>query len=128
MEEPIQEKSKLEGRKTYVPGLRDHEEIKVNFQGLRFFNKRHLREHKRMYFKKFEDRRKLSPYISEHKYGCRGTGIRHERNWEHIPEKVPELIVPKLTGCKLKPYVSYRAKPVEMVIMIHAYVSDRVQT
>lgn len=25
-----------------------------------------------------------------------------------VPEKVPELIVPNLTGCKFKPYVTYK--------------------
>lgn len=29
-----------------------------------------------------------------------------------IPEKIPELIVPDLTGCKLKPYVSFKTPEV----------------
>ncbi len=53
------------------------------------------------------------PDIPIHKYGCRGTGIRHPSYWQHIPEKVPELIVPKdLDRCSLKPYVSYSTKEI----------------
>ena len=43
--------------------------------------------------------------------------IRHQDHWEHVPEKVPELIVPDLTGFELKPYVSYAAEPTEQVIL-----------
>ena len=111
-----QQKSKFEGMKAYVPDflgqnrIKPSEEIKVNFRGLRFFNKRHLREHKRMLFKKFEDRDPKYADIYEHKYGTRSTGVRHPKFWEHIPEKVPELIVPDLTGFQLKPYVSYHSQ------------------
>ena len=43
-----QQKSKFEGMKAYVPDflgqnrIKPSEEIKVNFRGLRFFNKRHF--------------------------------------------------------------------------------------
>lgn len=30
----------------------------------------------------------------------------------HIPEKIPELIVPNLAGCKFKPYVTYKTTEV----------------
>ena len=75
-------KSKFEGRKIYTPDfqgqgrIKAREEIKVNFRGLRLFNKRHLREHKKMLFQKFEKRDPQYADIYEHKYGTRGTGIR----------------------------------------------------
>ena len=41
--------------------------------------------------------------------------MRHVDHWEHIPEMVPELVVPDLEGFKLKPYVSYRSKEIHQV-------------
>jgi hypothetical protein len=66
---------------------------KVDFGTLRLYNKRHLRVHKKEMFTKFEFPRKHLN-IPVHHYGCRGTGVRHHGGWEHIPEKVPQLIVP----------------------------------
>ena len=66
---------------------------KVDFGTLRLYNKRHLREHKKDMFPKFQGPRKHQ-HIPVHHYGCRGTGVRHHSGWEHIPEKVPQLIVP----------------------------------
>ncbi|XP_077005026.1 large ribosomal subunit protein mL41 [Tamandua tetradactyla] len=42
--------------------------------------------------------------------GAKGTGV-HASDWKFvkIKERVPEFVVPDLTGFKLKPYVSYRA-------------------
>ncbi|RUS80764.1 hypothetical protein EGW08_011487 [Elysia chlorotica] len=42
------------------------------------------------------------------------TGIHHRLTGEyiHVPEMVPEFVVPDLTGFELKPYVSYRAKEI----------------
>ena len=71
-----------------------------------------------MLFKKYEKRDPAFADIYEHKYGTRSTGVRHPYFFEHIPEKVPELIVPDLTGFELKPYVSYRATLREQVIVI----------
>ena len=71
-----------------------------------------------MLFKKYEKRDPAFADIYEHKYGTRSTGVRHPFFFEHIPEKVPELIVPDLTGFELKPYVSYRATLREQVIVI----------
>ena len=62
-------------------------------------------------FPKFQAPRKHKN-IPVHHYGSRGTGVRHQTAWEHIPEKVPQLIVPDLTDCKLKPYVSYQTKEI----------------
>ena len=77
-------------------------------------------------FRKFEFRDPKFDKIYEHKYGTRGTGIRHEAYWEHVPEMVPEIIVPDLEGFKLKPYVSYKVKDIEQVtqFMICFYHSD----
>ena len=71
-----------------------------------------------MLFKKFEKRDPDFADIYEHKYGTRSTGVRHPLFFEHVPEKVPELIVPDLTGFELKPYVSYKATLREQVIVI----------
>merc|ERR1711964_432158 len=89
--------------------MTDIEEVKLNFRGLRLYNKRHTRVHKKMLFKAFEERDPQYSDIYEHKYGTRSTGIRHDADWEQIPEKVPELVVPDLSECDLKPYVSYKA-------------------
>lgn len=52
------------------------------------------------------------PDVPIHKFGCRGTGVRHHGVWQHIPEMVPQLVVPDLKDCHLKPYVSYRTKEI----------------
>jgi len=43
------------------------------------------------------------------------TSVRHALTGEeiHVPEMVPELIVPDLTDFMLKPYVSYKVKEIE---------------
>ena len=38
--------------------------------------------------------------------------MRHAAYWEHVPEKVPELIVPDLEDCELKAYVSYATEDI----------------
>lgn len=42
------------------------------------------------------------------------TGVVHRVTGEyiHVPEMVPELVVPDLTDFQLKPYVSYKAKEI----------------
>ena len=103
--------NKFHGRKVYGPEMEilDKEDYKTNFRGLRLFNKRHLREHKKLLM----NRKGIAPKgyedIPIHTYGTRSTGIAHKTGWwEHVPEKVPQLVVPDLTDCELKPYVSYR--------------------
>ena len=120
----IEQPSKLRGRKTYDPAFKHMEEVKVNFRGLRLYNKRHTRVHKEMIFQPFEKRDSQWSDIYEHKYGARGTGIRHEADWEHVPEKVPELIIPDLTDCKLKPYVSYRTNALHLVKKIDFFLKN----
>lgn len=45
--------------------------------------------------------------------GVRATGIVSENGkFELIPEMIPELIVPDLTDCQFKPYVTYKTKDV----------------
>ncbi|CAL8110907.1 unnamed protein product [Orchesella dallaii] len=36
------------------------------------------------------------------------TGFMYDDVWHNVPEMIPEIIVPDLTDCKLKPYVSYK--------------------
>ena len=55
-------------------------EHKINFNNLRLYNKRHLREHKRM---------SNNPLI--HHYGVRRTGLQQIGTYEKVPEMVPEL-------------------------------------
>eukprot|EP00095_Tigriopus_kingsejongensis_P012188 snap_masked-scaffold521_size146803-processed-gene-0.1 protein:Tk12188 transcript:snap_masked-scaffold521_size146803-processed-gene-0.1-mRNA-1 annotation:"39s ribosomal protein mitochondrial precursor" len=103
-----------------APGLaqyfkeRESEKVanKVHFKRIVLFNKRHHPHQKRDIFPPFEARRKAMDHAKRYSYGARGTGVRHHANWEHVPEKVPQLIVPDLTDCELKPYVSYRTKEI----------------
>lgn len=44
--------------------------------------------------------------------GVRETGYRMNGRFTVVPEMIPELIVPNLEGCKLKPYVSYKCPDV----------------
>ena len=74
-------------------------------------NKRHLREHKKLLMTRFEKPNGF-PGMRVHKYGTRGIGIRHHGRWEVIPEKIPQLVVPDLSECYLKPYVSYKTKDI----------------
>lgn len=85
---------------------------RVAFGRVVLYNKRHLPVHNKMLFRPFERKTKGYEDIPIHKYGTRGTGVRHETHWEHIPETIPELVVPDLEGFKLKPYVSYRTKEI----------------
>jgi len=72
------------------------------------YNKRGTRQ-----FKKNQmQRHPMFPDIPIHRNGVRNVGIQHFSRGEFVPEKVPELIVPDLTGCKLKPYVSYATKEI----------------
>ncbi|XP_001360637.2 39S ribosomal protein L41, mitochondrial [Drosophila pseudoobscura] len=53
-----------------------------------------------------------NPPVPIDKRGVRDTGILVDGKFVEIPEKIPEIIVPDLTDCKLKPYVSYKAPEV----------------
>ncbi|XP_053962386.1 39S ribosomal protein L41, mitochondrial [Anastrepha ludens] len=53
-----------------------------------------------------------NPPVPIDKRGVRDTGVTIDGRFVEIPERIPELIVPDLTDCKLKPYVSYKAPEV----------------
>ncbi|XP_017493739.1 PREDICTED: 39S ribosomal protein L41, mitochondrial [Rhagoletis zephyria] len=53
-----------------------------------------------------------NPPVPIDKRGVRDTGVTIDGKYVEIPERIPELIVPDLTDCKLKPYVSYKAPEV----------------
>lgn len=62
----------------------------------------------------FKNRQKNNPdpAIPLYKGLPNETGYKTEEGYVTVPEMIPELIVPDLTGFKLKPYVSYRAPDV----------------
>jgi len=81
-------------------------EGKRNFRKFNAYNKRGTRVVK-------EAQKTLAnPPVAIHKRGVRDTGILVDGQYVEIPEKIPDIIVPDLTGCKLKPYVSYKAPDV----------------
>ncbi|XP_065369657.1 large ribosomal subunit protein mL41 [Calliphora vicina] len=81
-------------------------EGKRNFRKFLTFNKRGTRVVKEA------QRTQLQPAVPVHKRGVRDTGMIVNGKYVEIPEKIPELIVPNLDECKLKPYVSYKAAEV----------------
>ncbi|CAH1110541.1 unnamed protein product [Psylliodes chrysocephalus] len=50
--------------------------------------------------------------IPINKRGVRDIGYQNGDKFVVIPERIPELIVPDISNCSLKPYVSYRAPDV----------------
>lgn len=79
---------------------------KRNFRKFNVYGKRGTRVVK-------EAQRTLAnPPVAVDKRGVRDTGITVNGQYVEIPEKIPDIIVPDLTGCKLKPYVSYKAPDV----------------
>jgi len=83
----------------------------INFKKIEAFNKRWSKKHKKEQFVKWEKTPKF-PDAYVDKYGTKSTGVRHAAYWEHVPEKVPELIVPNLEDCELKAYVSYATEDI----------------
>ncbi|KAF7287196.1 mitochondrial ribosomal protein L41 [Rhynchophorus ferrugineus] len=80
---------------------------KRNFRKFQLFNKRGSRQFKR------QQAEKPDPDVPIHTRGVRPIGYTNGNNeFVMVPEMIPELIVPDLTGCKFKPYVSYRTKEV----------------
>ncbi|XP_055638225.1 39S ribosomal protein L41, mitochondrial [Toxorhynchites rutilus septentrionalis] len=81
---------------------------KHNFRKFLLYNKRGTRV-----FKKLRAANpQLYPDMPIDKRGVRDTGVSRNGQYIEIPEKIPELVVPNLDGCKFKPYVSYRAPDV----------------
>ncbi|XP_017866128.1 PREDICTED: 39S ribosomal protein L41, mitochondrial [Drosophila arizonae] len=79
---------------------------KRNFRKFNVYSKRGTRVVKEA------QRTMANPPVPIQKRGVRDTGITINGQYVEIPEKIPEIIVPDLTGCKLKPYVSYKAPEV----------------
>lgn len=77
---------------------------KRNFRKFLVLNKRGNRA--------FKEKQRTDPYPDYpiDKRGTRDTGFKMGKKWVHVPEKVPELIVPSLEGFTLKPYVSYKVE------------------
>ncbi|KAK9883058.1 hypothetical protein WA026_001264 [Henosepilachna vigintioctopunctata] len=79
---------------------------KKNFRKFQLFNKRGSRLFKQQQAKDPE------PDLF-HNRGVREIGYKDGNKYVVVPEKIPELIVPNLSDCKLKPYVSYRAPDIQ---------------
>ena len=85
----------------------------INFKKIEAFNKRWSKKHKKMIFnKKNQEKPKGFEDAVIERYGTKPTGIYHAGFFEHVPEKVPELVVPDLSECELRPYVSYATEDV----------------
>uniref|UniRef100_A0A2M4C1Z0 Putative mitochondrial ribosomal protein l41 n=1 Tax=Anopheles marajoara TaxID=58244 RepID=A0A2M4C1Z0_9DIPT len=81
---------------------------KKNFRKFLLYNKRGTRIFKQQRAANPD----LYPDMPIDKRGVRDTGVTVDGKFIEIPERIPELIVPNLEGCKLKPYVSYKAPDV----------------
>lgn len=81
-------------------------EGKRNFRKFLVYNKRGTRVVKEA------QRTQLNPPVPVQKRGVRDTGMVVNGRYVEIPEKIPEIIVPSLDNCNLKPYVSYKAPDV----------------
>ncbi|XP_022199387.2 39S ribosomal protein L41, mitochondrial-like [Nilaparvata lugens] len=46
-------------------------------------------------------------------YGVKKPGYMEGDKFVEVPEMIPDIIVPDLTDCELKPYVSYRVSAIE---------------
>ncbi|XP_012530037.1 39S ribosomal protein L41, mitochondrial [Monomorium pharaonis] len=77
---------------------------KRNFRKFLLYGKRGSRSFKERQAKNPD------PEIPVDKRGVRDTGYKLGNRFIHIPEMIPELIVPSLEGFTLKPYVSYKAE------------------
>lgn len=80
---------------------------KRNFRKFLLYNKRGPR-----IFKEQRARDPDNAPIPIDTRGVRETGFRTNGRFVVVPEMIPELIVPDLEGCKLKPYVSYKCPDV----------------
>ncbi|KAG5332328.1 RM41 protein, partial [Acromyrmex heyeri] len=75
---------------------------KRNFRKFLLYGKRGSRNFKQ------QQAKNPDPDIPIDKRGVRNTGYQVGNRFVHVPEMIPELIVPSLEGFTLKPYVSYR--------------------
>lgn len=61
----------------------------------------------------FKKERHISnPDLPIDKRGVRDTGLVIRGKYREVPEMIPELIVPNLSDCKFKPYVSFKTPEV----------------
>ncbi|XP_078039520.1 mitochondrial ribosomal protein L41 [Augochlora pura] len=77
---------------------------KRNFRKFLIYNKRGSRS--------FKHEQATNPNcdIPIDKRGVRETGWRVNKKFVHVPEMIPEIIVPSLKDFHLKPYVSYKVE------------------
>lgn len=80
-------------------------EGKRNFRKFMIINKRGSVLHKKRQASE-------NPELEVDRRGVRDTGYTLNGQYVKVPEMIPELIVPDLTNCDLKPYVSYKATDV----------------
>lgn len=80
-------------------------EGKRNFRKFVLPNKRGSRIHK-------QQQMGPNPELEVDKRGVRDIGYYMNGRFVEVPEMIPELIVPELKDCELKPYVSYKAEDV----------------
>ncbi|XP_046464474.1 39S ribosomal protein L41, mitochondrial-like [Daphnia pulex] len=79
---------------------------KRNFKKFPIYNKRGTRDFKA------KQAKNPHPDVPIHTYGVRPIGYKNGSAFVEIKELIPEIIVPDLTGFKLKPYVSYRTSDI----------------
>lgn len=77
-------------------------EGKRNFRKFVIANKRGSRIHK-------QQQASPNPELEVDHRGVRETGYKLNGRFVEVPEMIPELVVPDLKDCDLKPYVSYKA-------------------
>jgi len=77
---------------------------KRNFRQIFIANKRGTRVYKERRSKDPDSYPDIPIYTD-----VRPIGYQFGKSFRIVPELIPELIVPDLTNCQLKPYVSYRA-------------------
>lgn len=81
-------------------------EGKKNFRKFLLYNKRGTRIFKQARITNPD------PEMPVDKRGVRDTGYIFRGEYVEVAEKIPELIVPDLKDCQLRPYVSYKAPEV----------------
>lgn len=79
---------------------------KRNFRKFLLYNKRGTRIFKQ------QQAANPDPELPIDKRGVRDTGYKLNGKYVEFAEMIPQLVVPDLTGCQLKPYVSYKTPEV----------------
>jgi len=93
-------------------GSADIKELKWNLTTVHLGNRRYLPVHKRKLFRvqpKLDVRQeKRKPTHFKRWDFPKLNMVEHHAGVESIPEIIPQLVVPDLTDCPLRPYVSYK--------------------